>query len=131
AVFTDKLMILAILKYQVPEPASAVLVQSALVCLLYSRLRKDLLWPSLHDVDFYTELTQCLHNIIMDPSEPASRFLAIRVYDALLEKVAAADNIIGGLRKIPFWRSHLPIFFQMISFSLIHGMELFLSNFKL
>ncbi|TGZ65604.1 hypothetical protein CRM22_005778 [Opisthorchis felineus] len=97
AVFTDKLMILAILKYQVPEPASAVLVQSALVCLLYSRLRKDLLWPSLHDVDFYTELTQCLHNIIMDPSEPASRFLAIRVYDALLEKVAAADNIIGGL----------------------------------
>ncbi|GAA50195.1 hypothetical protein CLF_104214 [Clonorchis sinensis] len=98
AVFTDKFMILAILKYQVPEPASAVLLQSALVCLFYSRFRKDLLWPSLHDVDFYTELTQCLHNIIMDPSEPASRFLAIRVYDALLEKVAAADNIIGGLR---------------------------------
>ncbi|KAG5445065.1 hypothetical protein CSKR_105085 [Clonorchis sinensis] len=96
AVFTDKFMILAILKYQVPEPASAVLLQSALVCLFYSRFRKDLLWPSLHDVDFYTELTQCLHNIIMDPSEPASRFLAIRVYDALLEKVAAADNIIGG-----------------------------------
>ncbi|OON23410.1 PEP-CTERM exosortase interaction domain protein [Opisthorchis viverrini] len=98
AVFTDKFMILAILKYQVPEPASAVLLQSALVCLFYSRFRTDLLWPSLHDVDFYTELTQCLHNIIMDPSEPGSRFLAIRVYDALLEKVAAADNSTGGLR---------------------------------